>query len=125
MPPENNAKLKQEFSQYLSDEVMPFAAIEKSALEKIIKIIFTGNVISQRNFVDYFKQLIKYMKMGIRVQPEDRVFMLSTGGKFVYYPIGIHEQGSRGNYASNPLLALYFRGPPEESFVIYDFGYRQ
>ena len=123
MPPENNAKLKQEFNQYLSDEVMPFAAIEKSALEKIIKIIFSQNEILQRNFMDYFKRLIKYMRMGTRVQPEDRVFMLFTDGKFVYYPIGIQEQGS--NYGSNQLLALYFRVSQKGSFVIYDFGYRQ
>ena len=123
MPSDNNDQLQQEFSQYLSSEVLPFSTIEKNALEKIIKIIFSQNEILQRNLIDYFKCLIKYMRNGIRLKPEDRVSLLSTYGQFVYYPIGIQEQGS--NYASNQLLALYFRGSPEDTFVIYDFGYRQ
>ena len=123
MPSENINQLQREFSQYLLDEVQSFSTIEKPALEEIIKIIFSQNEILQRNFIDYFKCLIKYMRNGTRVQPEDRVSLLSTGGQFVYYPIGIQEQGS--NYGSNQLLALYFRISPTGSFVIYDFGYRQ
>ena len=123
LPSDDNTQLQQEFYQYLTDEVLPFTVIERSALEKIIKVIFSQNEILQRNYMDYLKCLIKYMQNGIRVKPEDRVSLLSTGGQFVYYPIGIQEQGS--NYASNLLLALYFRGSPEESFIIYDFGYRQ
>ena len=123
MLPVNNTQLQQEFSQYLLHEVQSFSTIEKPALEKIIKVIFSQDEIFQRNYMDYFKCLIKYMQNGTRVRPEDRVSMLSIGGQFVYYPIGIQEQGS--NYASNLLLALYFRGSPEESFIIYDFGYRR
>lgn len=123
MPSDNSNQLQQEFSQYLSNEVLSFASIERSALEKIIKVIFSQNEILQRNFMDYFKCLIKYMRNGIRVKQEDRVSLLTTGGQFVYYPIGIQEQGS--NYASNLLLTLYFRGSPKDTFVIYDFGYRQ
>ena len=125
MPPESITQLQQEFSHYLLDELRSFSTIEKPALEKILKLIFSQNEISQKNFIDYFKCLIKYMRNGTRVQPEDRISMLSTGGQFVYYPIGIHEQGIRYNYASNTLLALYFRVSPAGSFIIYDFGYRQ
>ena len=116
-------QLQQEFKQYLSGELQSFCTIERPALEKIIKIIFSQDVNSQRNFIDYFKCLIKYMRNGIRVRTEDRVSMFSAGGQYVFFPTGIKEQGS--NYASNQLLALYFRVASPGSFVIYDFGFRQ
>jgi len=40
LPSDNSNQLQQEFSQYLSNEVLSFASIERSALEKIIKVIF-------------------------------------------------------------------------------------
>jgi len=103
--------------------VLQFCAIEKVAREKIFRIIFSRNEISQRNYIDFFKSLIKYMKNGTRIRPDDRVFMHSKGGQFVYYPTGVKERGD--NYATNQQLALYFFTNTEGLFHVYDFGYRQ
>ena len=123
LPPDVTTPLRQEFERYLTEEVSSFCKIEKPAREKIFKIIFSRNEISQRNYIDYFKRLIKYMKNGTRVCPDDRAFMLSKGGNFVYYPTGLKERGD--NYVTNQVLVLYFLANPEGMLYIYDFGYRQ
>jgi len=98
--------------------------MEKSAEEKIKEIIFSPSESSwQKNYIDFFKCLIKYMKNGTRVRPDDRVFMASKNGHYVYYPVGITDQGN--NYGSNLLFALYFYVREPGLFTIYDFEYRQ
>jgi len=121
---ENINQLRQEFIDYLSNDVTIFSTMEKSAEEKIKEIIFSPSESSwQKNYIDFFKCLIKYMKNGTRVRPDDRVFMASKNGHYVYYPVGITDQGN--NYGSNLLFALYFYVREPGLFTIYDFEYRQ
>ena len=124
MPREDINKLRQEFIEYLSNDVKTFSIIEKSAEESIKEVIFSQNESAwQKNYIDFFKCLVKYMKNGTRVRQDDRVFMASKNGRYVYYPVGITDKGNY--YGSNLQFALYFyeRGPG--LFTIYDFGYRQ
>ena len=124
MPVNDIDQLRQDFLNYLSNDVKSFSTIEKSAEEKIKTIIFSQNESSwQRNYIDFFKCLIKYMQNDTRVQQDDRFHVLSKGGHYVYYPVGITDKGS--NYGSNRLMALYFCIKEPGSFIIYDFGYRE
>ena len=123
MPPRTIEELRQEFIDYLSHDVESFATIEKSAKEKIIKIILSQLGVSLENYIDYFKRLIKYMRNGTRIRPDDRECVHPANGQYVYYPAGSKEYGDH-NFSSL-LLSLYFCGSQDTSFTIYDCGLRR
>lgn len=116
---DNDTQLRQEFKDYLSQEVESFATIELSAKENIIKTILSPQGTLLENYIAYFKCLVNYMKNNRRVKPDDRNGT-HPSGYYVYYPIGSKESGT--NNFSSLLLCLYFISHGN-SFTIYDLGF--